>query len=259
MKKLITYLIYTYEYLKHGDFRSILAGLSYLGNKTSTSSDRLIRTSIGSFYCRRNTNDFQFANYRYEWGVKSFVLKILPEFDVFIDAGACIGDYTILIAKKGIKCISFEPLRNNYEAFLKNLSLNTFKGEVRTFNYGLGERNESQTFVYDPVNTGASHIRRNSSEEGSPVELRTLDSLVPDLEIKRTDRILIKLDVEGMEAQAVKGAANLITHHENLTLILEDKFSGPEAIKAYLNEYARFDYGRVDEYNFYARKTGNLN
>ncbi|MEI7662523.1 MAG: hypothetical protein WCK34_10005, partial [Bacteroidota bacterium] len=74
MKKLKTYSRYFFDYLKHGDFLSIVASIRYLVNKTSHKNDRIIRTSIGKFYCRKNTNDFQFANWGYEWGVKQFLL-----------------------------------------------------------------------------------------------------------------------------------------------------------------------------------------
>jgi len=75
-----------------------VASVKYVLNKSSHSSGRTITTSAGTFFCRKNTNDFQFANYYYEWGVKKFILKRIDEFSVFIDAGACVGDYSILMA-----------------------------------------------------------------------------------------------------------------------------------------------------------------
>ena len=80
MKKLKTYFWYLVEYLKYGDFLSIIASARYLFNKSSHRRDRVIRTSIGTFFCRKNTNDFQFANFHYEWGVKKYLLDHKKDF-----------------------------------------------------------------------------------------------------------------------------------------------------------------------------------
>lgn len=121
MKKISTYFRYLMEYLKHGDFLSVVASVKYLIFKKSNRKDRIIQTSIVKFFCRKNTNDFQFANYRYEWGVKKFILDHIPEYSVFIDGGACIGDYCILLSKCNTRCIAVEPIADNYSVLVKNL------------------------------------------------------------------------------------------------------------------------------------------
>ncbi|HNW55151.1 MAG TPA: hypothetical protein PKN21_12820, partial [Bacteroidales bacterium] len=80
MKKAVTYIRYFSDYLRFGDFLSILSSVKYLLNKTSHRQNRIIRTSVGWFYCRSNTNDFQFANYYYEWGVKKFIMNRINQF-----------------------------------------------------------------------------------------------------------------------------------------------------------------------------------
>lgn len=259
MRRIVTWLIYLYEYLKFGDFLSIYYGIRYLIDKTSCPDDRIIKTSIGTFFCRKNTNDFQFANYRYEWSVKRFVIDSLRDYDVFIDAGACIGDYSILVAKKGIKCISFEPVKENFEILQKNISLNGLEDKIQTLNIGLGTSDGTFSFVFDPVNTGASHISGNQSDSSHRVELRLLDTLLPLLHLDPDDRILVKLDVEGMEPDVVTGAREFIRRHKNLMFILEDKLAGKDEIIKCLDRYAIFSYGTVDDANFYALKTGDLN
>jgi hypothetical protein len=99
LTKLNTYFWYLYEYMKHGDFLSVYASVNYLIFKKSHKKDRIIQTSVGKFFCRKNTNDFQFANFRYEWGVKNFILNQINEYSVFIDSGSCIGEYSILLSK----------------------------------------------------------------------------------------------------------------------------------------------------------------
>jgi FkbM family methyltransferase len=259
LKKLVTYFRYLFDYLKFGDFASVVASVKYLVNKTSHGKNRIIHTSIGTFYCRKNTNDFQFANYYCEWGVKKFVLDHLKDFTVFIDGGACTGDYTILLSKQHMRCIAFEPIPDNYETLVKNISLNDLDSKVESYMVGLGNENKPAWFRFNPVNTGASHIDKGNDPTGIRTEIRTIDSLLPALKISTKEKILFKLDVEGMEPEALQGSTEFIRQYPNITFIMEDKHSGQHSLRTILNKEAVFEYGAIDEYNIYARKIRNLN
>jgi len=258
LRKLITYSRYFYDYLKHGDLKSVIASIKYVVKHSSHTSDRIITTSAGTFFCRKNTNDFQFANYYYEWGVKKFILNHIHEFSVFIDAGACIGEYCIILAKFDKKCYAIEPMAKNINALEMNLKLNGLKDKIKVFPYGLGNSNDQVSFQFNPINTGASLIIREKTLNNSYVEIRTLDSLIGDLEIDENESILIKLDVEGMEPEAISGASRFIRLYSCLMFIIEDKHSGKSAIISALNETAIFEFGRVDNLNMYARKIRNF-
>jgi hypothetical protein len=101
------------DYLKHGDFKSIIDSVKYIVNKSWHGNGKVIQTSIGTFFCRKNTNDFQFTNLYYEWGVKKIIFYRKNGFSAFIDTGACIVDYCILIAKLAICCFTFELVADN--------------------------------------------------------------------------------------------------------------------------------------------------
>ena len=257
MKKLKTYTWYFVEYLKHGDIRSIIASVKYLINKKSHKEDRIITSSIGKFFCRKNTNDFQFANYHYEWGVKKYFLGKLGTFDVFIDGGACVGDYCVLLSQHHVRCIAFEPVIENFNVITKNLELNNLTGKVLAFPYGLGMKNATAGFVFNPINTGASHMAETGQEKDFQVELKTFDSLLPLLNLRNEDRILFKLDVEGMEPEAILGAREFISSYQNITFVIEDKHTGEDSIRKALDGIAAFDYGIVDEYNIFAIKVNS--
>jgi FkbM family methyltransferase len=254
MKKFLTYTRYLFDYLKHGDLVSVLAAVKYVVNQTSHSSDRIIKTTTGTFFCRKNTNDFQFANYYYEWGVKKYLLSHLKEYNVFIDGGACIGSYSVLMSRHGLRCFAFEPIKNNFDVLIKNLELNNLESKVDCFQLGLGSRNYTTKFVFNPINTGASHIEGNNESGNHGADIQAFDSLYPSLGLKKEDRILVKLDVEGMEPMALAGAEQFIREFPHLTFVMEDKHSGELSIKDTLNRFASFEYGIVDEFNIYAKK-----
>jgi FkbM family methyltransferase len=254
-KKLVTYLRYLFEYAKHGDLLSILASAKYLLFYSSHPKDRLIKSSMGVFFCRKNTNDFQYANYAYEWGVKKYILDHQHEYSVFIDAGACIGEYSILLARKPMRCFAFEPVRESFDSLAKNLELNGLDSGIKAFPFGLGDRNGQVEFVFNSVNTGASHISTDSVPGNCAVEIRTFDSLLPEMDIKLEDHILFKLDVEGMEPDVLRGAKEFIQNFPHITFVMEDKHSGEGPIRETLEGMARFEFGTVDEFNIFAKKT----
>jgi FkbM family methyltransferase len=257
LKKLRTYFLYLIDYLKHGDLQSVVASVKYVLNKSSHSSDRIITTSAGTFFCRKNTNDFQFANYYYEWGVKKFILQRVNEFSVFIDAGACVGDYTVLMAKLNKRCFAFELVEDNLKTIERNLELNQLQDKVKLFSYGLGDADYSASFNFDPVNTGASRINKTKNSTTEKAEIRKLDSLMEEMAIAPSEHIFIKLDVEGMETEAIRGAFNFITYYPHITFIVEEKHSGQFPIQDTLSDIALFEFGKVDELNIYAKKIRN--
>jgi FkbM family methyltransferase len=255
MKKLLTYYRYFFEYLKYGDFKSIFYSVMYVLFRKSHKSDRIIRTSVGKFFCRKNTNDFQFANYAYEWGVKKYLLDHCREYTVFIDGGACIGDYSILLSRFGLKCYAFEPIEQNFNVMQKNFELNNLSGKITALKLGLGAENVQKYFIFNPVNTGASSCTTDQGKANCRADIRTFDSLLPELQIDPDERILFKLDIESMEIEAIRGAASFIRNYPNITFVLEDKHTGQDPIQQALSDIATFEFGIVDNFNIFAKKT----
>jgi FkbM family methyltransferase len=255
--KAITYSRYLYDYLKFGDVASVMASVRYLASGKSHTGDRVIHTSAGHFYCRKNTNDFQFANYYYEWGVKKYMLRHRKEFDVFIDAGACTGVYSIILSRYGMRCFAFEPVPETFSVLQKNIELNACSGRVQAFGYGLSDHNGTGTFAVDPVNTGASYLIGSDREGNCTAELHKLDSVYSSFGIRAGDTVLMKFDLEGSEPAALRGATEFIRNCEAVTLIIEDKHTGNESIRDILNSIAVFRYTPVDEFNICAVKMRN--
>jgi len=233
---------------------SVWYAVIYVLFRKSHKKNRIITTSIGKFYCRAHTNDFQFANYYYEWGVKRFIIRQLPNYDVFMDIGACIGEYSLLASNSGLRCLAFEPVESNYEVLKQNIELNHKTDLISAFNHGLGSQSETVHFYFNPVNTGASHFTSEAKISNCKASIVTLDSIIDQFNLKKSDRILIKLDIEGMEPAAIQGAARFINSFDNIMIVAEDKHSGECPIRLALSQIASFEFGKVDQYNISARK-----
>ena len=264
MHKIKTFLQYFKDFIKWGEYRYILTSIKYIVFHKTTSRTQIYRSSLGLFLSRKGTLDFQFANYAYEWGVKKFVYKQLPHCDAFLDIGANIGTYAILLAQKGLHGYAFEPIKTNYDALRINLILNNLEDKVKAFPVALGNKEQQAEFLYDTVNTGASHLASihhgdEVVERESPAVSRIvpLDSLLDQMDFKKEETILIKIDVEGMEEQVLLGAKKFLQTHPNIIMVMESKHSGREKLIKILNEIADFEILEVDDLNMGARKINN--
>ena len=258
MKKLKTYYRYLEEYLKYQDIESILDSVLYLLFGVGSRRNRITNSGFGKIHLRKGTNDFQYANYNYEWPVKRFVYEHMGEYSYFLDIGAGIGEYTILNSMNNKKVFAFEPQEDSYQSILINLNINRVN-DTEVFNFGLGKKSQTIPFAINPVNTGASYVLENKEKlpKGhilGEIKIEALDALIDDLNVDFSQSFLIKLDVEGMEPDILEGAKTFIQKCKHALIILEDKHAGEDNLRAILNSISDFKYGRIDEYNIKKKK-----
>lgn len=261
MGKIITFLKYSVDFIKHGEFRYILSSIRFVLTGKTTRTTRQYKSSLGKFLVRKGTLDFQFANYAYEWNVKKFVYKHLKDYDLFLDVGSNIGTYAIIPALEGIRVIAFEPVKSNYEALVTNIKLNNFENLISTYPLALGKTNSSANFTLDLVNTGASHLTEYSdiaevihNPEFEDIEIVRFDDIVDKLNIKPTNRVFMKVDVEGMEPDVLEGAHNFIKNHPNIMIMIETIHCGRENLQDVCSSLANFEFLDIDDLNMGARK-----
>ncbi len=264
MHKIKTFLQYFKDFIKWGEYRYIFTSIKYVLLKKTTSQTQIYRSSLGMFLSRKGTLDFQFANYAYEWGVKKFVYQHLPEFDVFLDIGANIGTYAILLAGKGLHGYAFEPIKDNCDAIRINLILNGLEDKIKLFPVALGAKQHKAEFAFDLLNTGASHLASIQPDDEVPErekstisEIVPLDSLMEQIDFKKENHIFIKIDVEGMEEKVLLGAKKFLRTYPNILIVMESKHSGRERLMQILKEIANFEILDVDDMNMAARKITN--
>lgn len=266
MNKLKTFLRYFIDFLQYGQIRLFIASVFYILTKKSFIETRIFRGKLGYFLHRKGTIDFQFGNYAYEWNVKKVFLEHAKNYNVFVDIGANIGTYTIMHAAKGMKTFAFEPVYENYKALTINVMLNNLEHHTKVYNIGLSDKESTVGFAFDPLNTGASHLETLPAEDEAAeqrsihteIQLTRLDDLRSKMDIEPNDKVLMKIDVEGMEAEVLGGAKAFIQSCKELFIVMESVHSGEEKLKSILNAYAEFEYYPVDDLNFAAKKIANL-
>jgi len=169
----------------------------------------------------------------FEAHTQALLGMFLREGEVAIDIGANIGVHSVGLAEavgpRGV-VLSFEPQDRVYKLLSANLAMNG-AFHARAFRLGLGERAEvlaEHKVDYDAFNNvGAFRTQLGSGRPLEEIERLDLGG-VPhyakeSIRIEALDHVwateapdpnacpsVIKMDIEGMEAQALRGASGLI-------------------------------------------------
>lgn len=252
VRKYITYFRYCLEFIKFGDYRSLKASWNYVLRGISPSESWQATSRLGKFNIRKGSTDFLFINYTYERKIRDYLEKELEHITCFIDIGACIGEFCVWLAGKGVRCIAFEPV--NDDAARSNLVLNGVEDRVKLYNLGLGNEEKKVFFEVKKVSTGRSRIDKSRMDEPGNIQLTTLDKILPAGTFSDQDNVVIKLDVEGMELEVLEGAQNILRTTKNLSLIFEHVISGNDSIKEKLLPFGNFEFIVLDSANTLAKK-----
>ncbi|MCK5824543.1 MAG: FkbM family methyltransferase [Ichthyobacteriaceae bacterium] len=244
------YLKYALEAIKMWDIYIIWTSFKYFATNTPPKKSLQINNpTMGNFMCRANTTDFMYSFFSYEYKIKLKILDKIKDFEVFIDVGACIGDYSIWMAKNNLKSYAFEPNKDNFKSLNENINLNNLSNNVTTFNYGLGLKNEKATFGTHPINRGYSGKDINYDEFiNQEVEIKKFDSVFESMNIGYDTPIIMKIDVEGMEADVIEGAENFFSKASRILLIFESHTRSSKTLTA-LSKIAMFTFVDMDELN----------
>jgi FkbM family methyltransferase len=148
----------------------------------------------------------------------SFWLATLHPGDLFVDVGANIGIYTLLLASHGCDVIAVEPAAEARRLLEVNLGLNGLEAEVVMAALGRAPGQSQLTAELGSMN----YVVSNPGEGGELVEPVT-DVTVTTLDDLLGDRTAagVKIDVEGFELDVVLGASRALGEERVGVLQLE--------------------------------------
>jgi FkbM family methyltransferase len=153
----------------------------------------------------------------YEWGVVRGIQESVEPGHTAVDAGAHIGYFTLLLAKRvgeQGKVIAFEPWPENCQALRENVALNGYRNVV-VENKAVGGRSTRVTLR--PGRDGPLPCTGSiGSDEGLEVHSVSLDDYFGE----RGEKVsFVKMDIEGAEADALEGARATLDRHRPVLLI----------------------------------------
>jgi FkbM family methyltransferase len=142
----------------------------------------------------------------YEYEKQRIFSATILDSSVVYDIGAHAGFYTLLASKLvGLhgKVLAFEPLPENLMFLKEHLRINNISN-VEVFNVAISD--SSGTFMFEE---GVHSSMGRLSDRGIiPVLTTTLDKLIDNSQLPLPD--IIKMDIEGEELSALRGAEKLI-------------------------------------------------
>lgn len=169
----------------------------------------------------------------YERQEMAFFNRFIGQARVFVDVGANVGLYTALAQRQmhpSSAVVAVEPHPRAFELLQRNIEANR-EGEpqgrplVMAFNIAAGASQGMATLHCNRDNGGdhrltapwAGHLQGAWSAQ--PVQVRRLDHLLLQQGLSEVD--FIKIDVQGYEAEVVKGLAETLRRSARVVLMSE--------------------------------------
>ncbi len=197
---------------------------------------KIIQLPDGRFYEIDPISDLGLKllkNNEYEPKMTKMIKEILKEGDTFVDLGCNEGYFAVLAGKlcgKNGKVFAIEPQRRLWNIIDQNIFLNGLTN-CQLLPYGIGSKDGEQLLqLYPSTNTGASSFSKDLNFKISFGRIRKkiygtqiakiymLDNFMSSLSKSAK---LIKIDIEGFEYEALKGAKKLLKNHFFSNLLIE--------------------------------------
>ncbi len=199
----------------------------FFRHKLNTARDLRISGRMGCTYLLPNIKEnvaFSiFINGIYEEKTFNFLSESIPVNGVFLDLGMNIGSISVPLCKrrKDIKVAGVEASPWVMEYLLKNIRDNHLENQVTVYNNALFHEDD----IVLPFTSPREHFGRGSlaaatgGAESIDVISIKLDTLLKKNNINRVD--FIKIDIEGYEYFAFKGARELLSAKDAPDIIFE--------------------------------------
>lgn len=206
--------------------REVLYSIININNSLKDINKFIIKKYSNESYlysCKLGGIDFKFYDFIFS-GVTEYMPNEIDDYnfdsidfkdgDVVIDIGGNIGTVSIYLAKKYpfLKIYAFEPVKQNYENFLKNIELNNInKDIIKVFNLAITKDRRDVILTSPFYNSGASNIYNNFRGSGNiisnndiSIKSITFDDIFSNNNISKCK--LLKIDCEGAEYEILYSA-----------------------------------------------------
>lgn len=162
-----------------------------------------------------------------DWGIfieiyisDAYHKDILKQGMTVVDIGAHVGLYTVLVAEKTGpkgKIIAIEPEQKNYTRILENIRINNFDNVI-VEKTALSDHNGLEKFYVSLSSARHSLLTQGEKNAFEEIPVKTLDSLLEELSVKKVD--IIKIDAEGAEMPILRGMEKTLKNNPDSKIIV---------------------------------------
>ncbi len=144
------------------------------------------------------------------------IMRILRPDDVVLEAGANIGYYSLIESKICRKVYAVEPHPENFSRLQQHLKMNG-ADNVEAYNLAFGPADGELHLECSPLSNWHSCLGADPNGKSViTVPGRSIDSFVNE----RETPTFLRMDIEGFEVEALKGAANTLRRLRGLFIEL---------------------------------------
>jgi FkbM family methyltransferase len=162
----------------------------------------------------------------HEGEVERFLLSISDVDYCFVNGGANFGFWSVLVSSRPFgshPVVAIEASSANAEKLKRNTVLNGDRFKV--LRRAIGSTTGNQVWLSSAKHE-AFRVGESNGFAGESVEMIALDNLIDQGLVSPGQSLVIKLDVEGMEVEAAKGAKQLL---ENDTVVIVEDHGADRA------------------------------
>jgi len=162
----------------------------------------------------------------FEFGLRRFLDLHLSSDDVFIDVGAHWGVHALTAATvhpQQVSVLAVEAHPDNFARLRQWVERNGLTGDIDVVRSAIGDRDGKARLWTSGSSMGHS-IRDEGHEPSSTaveVDVTTIDRMVAQRAHLRWRRFMLKIDVEGNELEALRGAQELFSREHVAAVIWE--------------------------------------
>ena len=203
-----------------------------------------IKVQICNFFINASTNKNNMSNgllnkcYFGDETILSVIKKISDQKKTFLlDCGSNYGFYSFYLASLSVgnQVLAFEASPKTLASFKANLDLNNFKN-INFRNVAISEISGKFVSFYESHNDWESSATHNKFKN---TKIVTIETTTIDQELLNKDlnnfAVIIKLDIEGNEFNAIQGGKDTILKYEPLITIELSRYN-------FNNQNYNFDY-----------------
>lgn len=231
-----------------------LAGLDEWRDPVLLDAAVVTVAGVGRFALAPHSDELYIVLPAREPAVHSALRALLRPGEVFVDAGANIGVFSVAattLVGPGGRVIAIEMTPPTAERLRTNLALNGAEN-VTVIEAALGER--SGETVEGAIQRG--HAGRATLTAADtltdPVRFQVETQTLDDILAPHPRVALMKIDIEGAELAALHGAGNAL---DRIDAIVFEALDGDRAVATFLGSRG-FAVERLDHHNFLARRAG---
>ncbi len=193
----------------------------------------LWETPRGRYWIPRRDSDFFASLVEVDTNVYGLPVVAPRGGDVVLDCGSNVGVTVRWELMRGAKLVvAIEPGPAPIECLRRNLASEIAQRRVIVYPKGVWDRDARLRLTErETMSSEGASVFSHRDGSGVEVPLTTIDKIVAELGLERVD--FIKLDVEGAEAEALRGAAATVAKfHPRMAIAVEHRVSDPDRLSA---------------------------